>query len=139
WAPGTTAAPVAMGWRLHATTPEDVGDRQPLISTGGALVLVADARIDNHDELARTLDLPRAADGALPDASFILAAYRRWGEDCVERLIGEFAFILWDATRALLIAARDHLGRRCLAYHNDGRKLALASTAAAVAALARIP
>ncbi len=93
-------------------TPESVRETQPLISTDGRYVLVADARIDNRDELLAALrgepDLPPAP----TDADLILAAFRRWGEACPERLLGDFVFAVWDTANRRLFLARDALGGR---------------------------
>src|SRR5205823_89522 len=86
---------VALAHRMHVTTPEAAREIQPLVRSQPGLVLVADARIDNRDDLIASLDLTggyRSTDGEI-----IVAAYERWGQDCVHRLIGDFAFALWDA------------------------------------------
>ena len=75
---------------------------------------MADARIDNREELIRAL----AGEGLPPnptDADLILAAYRRWREACPERLLGDFVFAVWDAADQKLFLARDALGGRSLA------------------------
>jgi len=139
WAPETVAAPVALGCRLLRITPEDACDRQPLRSADGQLVLVADARLDNRDELARDLGLGASESAALPDAAFILAAYQAWGSAAPRRLLGDFAFIVWDGRRRTLVAARDGVGQRPLCYHRTPRRLALASTPLALLALPDTP
>ena len=91
-------------------TPESVRERQPLASADGRLTLVADARIDNRDELIRAL----AGEG-LPadptDADLILAAYRRWREACPERLLGDFVFAVWDKVGADAVPGPRRAGR----------------------------
>lgn len=135
WAPESEAAPAAMGCRPWRVTTEDAGYRAPLQSAEGRLVLVADARIDNRTELAAALGISAGLAGDLPDAAFILAAYQAWGPDAPRRLIGDFAFILWDQQRRALLAARDGVGQRVLFYHQSPRELALATTAHALAGL----
>jgi asparagine synthase (glutamine-hydrolysing) len=98
-------------------TPESAREHQPLVSERGDLVLVADVRIDNREELVRTL----WGGGYLPDepptdAELILEAYRRWGEGCPAHLIGDFAFAIWDGRRGRLFAARDAMAMRALYY-----------------------
>lgn len=115
------------------TTPESEDERLPLIE--GGLVLVADARIDNRSALIGGLGLPPSA----PDSAVILAAYRKWGERCPERLIGDFAFAVWDAGRRRLFLARDHMGVRPLVWFRSRSIFAFASQERALLALAEVP
>ncbi|MEJ0022929.1 MAG: asparagine synthase-related protein [Alphaproteobacteria bacterium] len=85
--------------------------------------IVADARLDNHGELAASLGLVSNT----PVARLILAAHHAWGEFCVERLEGEFAFILWDAVSKSLFAARDRFGVKPLCYAQRLGRLAVGS------------
>ncbi|MBK9713268.1 MAG: hypothetical protein IPO81_18430 [Kouleothrix sp.] len=61
------------------------------------------------------------------DSAVILAAYLAWGEACVERLIGDFAFVIWDGDRRRVFAARDISGARQLFYYRDRERLLIAS------------
>src|SRR5215831_13928340 len=108
---------VALGRQLMRVLPEDAFDRQPLVGGGGRYVLVADLRLDNREELTRLLQIPSEKASRLSDAAILLAAVERWGEQCVERLIGDYAFALWDSARRHVILARDQLGQRPLHYH----------------------
>ena len=58
--------------------------------------LVADLRLDNRGELAALLQIPTEKASRFSDAVILLAAIERWGEHCVEKLVGDFAFALWD-------------------------------------------
>ena len=96
-------------------------------------VAIADARLDNPAELRAALDLP-APDHA-PDrstdhaAQLILHAWLRWGEDCVERIDGDFAFAVHDPRQRMLFLARDRMGQRPLhVHHVPGRLLVFASS-----------
>lgn len=109
-------------------------DARSLTAESGSLALVADARIDNRTALTATLGLERTG---TTDAALILAAYRRWGGDCVDHLVGEFAMILWDGERRRLWCARDAFGHRTLAYRETGGCLAIASSPRAVPRLDR--
>jgi len=66
------------------------------------------------------------------DTEVILAAYRKWGVDCVEHLRGMFAFVLWDDARRLLFCARDRFGIKPLHYTVVGETLYIASEAKAL-------
>ena len=116
-------ASVAFGYLALHTTPESVHERQPLADAEAGLVLVADARLDNRDELLRELT-PRRVGGIVTDAELILAAYRAWGEGCAERLLGDFAVAVWDGRKRSLFLARDVMGMRGLYYRIErGRVL----------------
>lgn len=97
----------------------------------GPVGVVADAALYNRAELARALG-DTAPDS--PDAELIARTYARWGTDCLRRLEGDFAFVLWDAARERLFCARDPLGIRPFFYRWDGKSLAWASEARALAA-----
>ena len=76
-------------------------------------VLVFDGRIDNRKELIAALS-GGGVDAGTDDAGLTLAAYRAWGIACPSRLIGDFAFGLWDEGARRLLCARDPLGVRPL-------------------------
>jgi asparagine synthase (glutamine-hydrolysing) len=131
--------PLAMGRRLFRTLPEDVFDRQPLQSRDGRLTLVADVRLDNRDEIAVALGLPLSQAWQFCDAAVLLESLERWGEGALDRLVGEFAFALWDASAKKLMLARDFLGQRPLYYHRGSGFFAFASMAKGLHALAEVP
>ena len=101
----------ALGHLLQFNTPESPYDQQPL--QRGNLVITADARLDNRDDLKRALHLGDSGD-PLPDSEILLAAYQRWGTDCAAHLIGDFAFVIWDDETRRAFCARDHYGVRPL-------------------------
>jgi asparagine synthase (glutamine-hydrolysing) len=69
-----------------------------------------------------------------PDAEWLLAAYRVWGEDCPRHLIGEFAFAIWDSKLNRLFCATDPMRRRVLYRHINGDRLTFASSPQALLA-----
>src|SRR5882724_3308010 len=71
-----------LGHGMLGTTRESLAERQPIHSRERGLVLVADARIDNRDELSANLGLPAPESAGLADSALILAAYEKWGIDC---------------------------------------------------------
>lgn len=88
---------------------------QPMASTRGRLHLAFNGEIYNYRELREELaDYPYRS---RTDSEVILAAYQRWGESCLDRLLGMFAFLLWDEERQCLFAARDRFGVKPLFYH----------------------
>ena len=84
--------PCGLGHRLFHETPESLHEQQPCIDIDRQLVLTADARIDNREDLLRQLELASQDPLLVSDSRLILLAYARWGEDCVDHLLGDFAF-----------------------------------------------
>jgi len=136
---------IALGHCLLKITAEDELELQPLPvrsmqhsssdphspETGW---LVADARIDNRAELSSLLSFGASEAAAMPDSSFILRAWQQWGEDCVDHLIGSFAFAIWDARAQRFFLARDHSGDRPLYYRESANYFAFATTSRAIRA-----
>lgn len=109
------------------TTPESLREVQPLCAQDDQFVLVSDARIDNRDELIAALRLSRDRCEPPTDSELILAAYRAWGESCPQRLLGDFAFAIWDEAEHRLFCARDPAGVRSLYYLHRSDLFAFAS------------
>lgn len=130
---------VAIGRRLFATVPEDVHDRGPITGGGGRWALVADVRLDAREELCGQLAIRASEAKRLCDSAIVMRAIERWHEDAIERLIGDFALILWDAAEARLILARDFLGHRPLHYHQSPMFVAVASMPKGLHALPDVP
>jgi len=128
---------VAMGRLLTRLVPEDAFDQQPIVS--GRYTVVADARLDDREGLARDLGL-RATDAAvMSDAAMLAAALEKWGPACLERLVGVFALAAWDARERVLLLARDPFGQRPLVYHHGGGVTAFSSLPRGLHALAQVP
>lgn len=125
--------PAALGHNLFRATIESDQETQPC-TLDGKVWIAADAFLVGREELVASL---RAAgrEAALerPDAELILHAYHLWGAECVEKLLGYFAFVLWDAARRQVFAARDHFGNRTLYYARRGSLLVLSNSLDAVA------
>lgn len=103
---------------------------RPVVDPATGIVIVADARIDNRTEL------PMAGQ---TDAELILAAYREWGSACVPRLLGDFAFVIWDPRRQLVFCARDPMGVKPFYYFRAARRFAFATEIKALLALPNAP
>ena len=89
--------------------------------------IVFNGEIYNFRELRRELEGVGVEFKSHSDTEVILAAYRVWGESCVTRLGGMFAFALWDAPRKLLLLARDPMGIKPLYYHQSEQTFMFAS------------
>lgn len=125
---------VALGHRRLAIL--DLGDSgaQPMQAPSG-LAIVFNGEIYNHLELRRELEAAGRVFHSHSDTEVLLAAWERWGAACLDRLLGMFAFVLWDPRQRRLVLARDRLGKKPLVLCHDGRFLAFASEAKALLAL----
>lgn len=130
---------VGLGHRLLWTTPESLLEVQPLADNSGNCVITADARIDNRDELISHLDLKDLNVEKLTDADLILEAYHKWGENCPQELLGDFAFAIWDKREQKLFCARDHFGVKPFYYYSVGGVFAFASEIKAILCLPEVP
>jgi asparagine synthase (glutamine-hydrolysing) len=133
------SGPVGLGHTLLATTPELLFERQPFKHRETGCVITADVRLDNRNELLRALKLETRCD-SIGDAELILLSYVLWDEDCLNRLLGDFAFAIWDPRRRTLFCARDHFGLRPFYYyHAAHRRFLLASDARAILVVPEVP
>jgi len=107
--------PIALGHTMLWNTPESKYEHFPLHKD--AYILTMDARIDNRDELIKELELPDRPLAEIGDSEFILASYKKWGEECPKHLLGDFAFAIWDEKKEQLFCARDHVGIKPFYYH----------------------
>ena len=85
---------VAFGHQMLWTTSESVHEKLPFHDEKTGLMITADARIDNRKELSEELGIEDKEN--ISDSYFILKSYMKWGEKCPERLLGDFAFAIWD-------------------------------------------
>ncbi len=122
---------MSMGHQHFRTTPEEIGERQPLTAPPN-LYLVFDGRLDNRPALQCELGCDDARGRHLSDARLVLLAYQRWAEASFARLLGPFALTLYDAERRRVLCARDPLGGRTLFYHLTPTHLIVASEEQAI-------
>src|SRR5512132_2554718 len=121
---------------LRFATIEPFDDRQPLVDAARELTFVFDGRLDNRPELLSRLGV---RDDGTSDAALALAAFARWDADAAAHLLGDFAFVAWDARRRRLVCARDHLGIRHLHFHASPRLVVCATDIAQVLAHPDVP
>jgi asparagine synthase (glutamine-hydrolysing) len=97
---------------------------QPMTDRAGNWI-VFNGEIYNYIELREELGVENFV--TTSDTEVILAAYRKWGEKCVDRLRGMFAFVIWDEENQLLFCARDHFGIKPLYFTTHDETLYFAS------------
>ena len=125
----TQAEPVEIGLghrRLAILDLSPLG-HQPMQDPVTGNWIVFNGEIYNFRELRKELESAGVEFKSHSDTEVILAAYRVWGESCLTRLGGMFAFALWDAPRKRLLLARDPMGIKPLYYHQSEQTLIFAS------------
>lgn len=108
---------VGFGHRMLCTTQESIEEKLPKSIDTNNLVITADARIDNREDLLKQLELKAFSDQSISDSEIILYSYRKWGEDCPQKLLGDFAFVIWDKQKQKMFCARDQIGVKSLYYY----------------------
>ncbi len=118
---------IAIGHCALNTTSESRTKRLPLNDDVAEQCLTFDGRIDNREEIAALLSGNGVDPHPVTDADLVMAAYRKWGEECPAHLLGDFAFALWDGRQRQLFCARDPLGVRPFFYAQAGATFVCAS------------
>ena len=119
--------PVGLGHRRLAIIDLSPTGRQPMSTADGTVSITFNGEIYNFRELRTELEQRGHIFRSQSDTEVILAAYREFGDSCVDHLVGMFAFAIWDAPRRRLLIARDRLGKKPLFYRLDEHGIAFAS------------
>jgi asparagine synthase (glutamine-hydrolysing) len=96
---------------------------QPMLSPDGRLAMVFNGEIYNYRDIRRELEFKGHTFAGTGDSEVILAAFRQWGTDAVNRFVGMFAIALWDMQERKLTLLRDRMGVKPLYYGWDGSTL----------------
>jgi len=119
---------IGLGHTLLRTTDDTAQEHQPF-HLGDNIWIAADARVDARSELVTQLmSAGQRPDGDAPDAELILRSYRAWGEGCLQHLLGDFAFAIWDGPKQRLFCVRDHMGVKPFYYAHVGALLLFSNT-----------
>jgi asparagine synthase (glutamine-hydrolysing) len=110
---------LGFGHCMLQTTPESLFETLPYTNHRGDLTITADARIDNRDELFKFLQISQQESCRISDSQLILLAYDKWGDTCYSKLIGDFAFAIWDEREKKIICVRDYIGVKPLYYYSS--------------------
>jgi asparagine synthase (glutamine-hydrolysing) len=100
---------------------------QPLANESESVWVVFNGEIYNHAAVRPALEASGHRYRTRSDTEMIVHAYEQWGDACVERFRGMFAFAVWDATRRRLLLARDRMGIKPLYWTRIGDRLLFAS------------
>jgi asparagine synthase (glutamine-hydrolysing) len=119
--------PVGLGHRRLAIIDLSTAGHQPMANERGDLVITYNGEIYNFQELRVELEALGYRFQSRTDTEVVIHAYDQWGESCVNRFNGMFAFAIFDRKNQRLFLARDRLGVKPLYYYADARKLVFAS------------
>lgn len=109
------------------TTEESLIEEQPIADERSTLWIVCDGRVDNRKELLPQLTEVASCAGSISDAQLILYTYKQWGKECLQKLVGDFVFTLWDVRARQLFCASSPLSLRPFFYYFDGKRFLWAS------------
>ena len=123
---------LGFGHRRLSIIDLSVRSNQPMVDPGLGLALVFNGTIYNYRELRRELSALGYDFFSEGDSETILKAWHAWGEDCVARLHGMFAFAVWDSVKRVLFLARDRFGIKPLYWTADGNRFRFASSTQAL-------
>ncbi len=133
-----TSGSVGLGQRLLIPgEPAPPRPRRLELNADGVIV-VADARLHNRGELARSLHLAESDASEMSCGDLIRAAYQEWGDRCIDHLLGDFAFAIWDSRARRLFCARDHFGVRPFYYAAPEKAFVFASELKSIRAMEEI-
>ena len=122
---------VTLGHRRLSIIGVDHG-HQPISSPDGTVTIVVNGEFYNHKNIRRELSSDYCFQTE-SDSELLIPLYQRYGYlAMMEHLRGEFAFILYDKSKGLVIAGRDRFGIKPLCWHDDGERLVIASKAKAI-------
>lgn len=130
---------VGFGHQMRWITPESLTEKLPYYNSSSKLAITADARIDNRQELFAKLAISKNEHKSIADSELILFSYEKWGERCVDYLVGDFVFTIWDGNNKKVFCATDPMGMRPIYYYVDDKLFAFASEIKALLTLPQIP
>jgi asparagine synthase (glutamine-hydrolysing) len=131
-------AGVAFAFRRLAIIDLSDAGAQPFASEDARLQLMHNGEIYNYRQLRRDLESAGHRFRSATDTEVILRAYIQWGEACVERFNGMWAFALWDDERQRLFCSRDRFGIKPFYYRHAGTRFSFASEPRSFRRLARL-
>jgi asparagine synthase (glutamine-hydrolysing) len=125
-----TEGNLAFGHRRLSIIDLSSAANQPFRDQSGRYVMVYNGEIYNYQEVRRMMpDYPFVTSG---DTEVLLAAYIRWGTDCLQYLRGMYAFAIWDRQEQVMFLARDKMGVKPLYYYKDQGQFVFASEIRAI-------
>jgi asparagine synthase (glutamine-hydrolysing) len=134
WLADTRTSSVGLGHRRLSIVDLSAAGRQPMTNEDGSVWVVYNGEIYNHAEIRKDLEALGHRYRTRCDTETIVHAYEEWGEACVHRFRGMFAFALWDSRNQRLLLVRDRLGIKPLYWCRQGNLLLFGSEIKAILA-----
>ncbi len=131
--------PLVLGHRRLSIIDRRAIANQPMWNQDKSLCIVFNGEIYNFGELRAELEKESVAFQTNSDTEVILHAYARYGVDCLQRMVGMYAFALWDRAKQRLFIARDRMGEKPLYYHVTSEGIIFASELKALKLHPRCP
>jgi len=129
---------IGLGHRRLSIIDLSSASHQPMHNTSKSISIVFNGTIYNYPQLRKQLQAQGMQFSSSGDTEVILKAYEAWGEQCVEKLIGMFAFAIWDERIQKLFIARDRLGIKPFYYSQTSESFLFASNTQALLATGEI-
>ena len=126
--------PVALCFRRLSILDLSPAAHQPMLSGDGNFVMVFNGEIYNYLELRRELESLGCRFRSHGDSEVLLQAYAMWGKDCLSKLNGMWAFLIYDRARGVLFGSRDRFGVKPLYRYRHAAGVCLASEIKAIRA-----
>lgn len=127
-----SSGPFSVGFRRLKIIDLSVNGRQPMSDPSGRYWMVFNGEVYNYVELRDDLRAAGWQFRTSSDSEVLLTAFMHWGEACLERLNGMFAFLIWDERERRLFGARDRFGEKPFYYCRHGRSIVFASEIKAI-------
>lgn len=128
---------IALGHRRLSIIDLSAAANQPITDHSGRYTIVFNGEMYNYNEVkAKISDYPFKTSS---DTETLLAAYARWGMNCLQYFKGMFAFAVWDKQQKELCLVRDRMGVKPLYYFMDEEKIIFASEIRAILASGYVP
>ncbi|MBS1563913.1 MAG: asparagine synthase (glutamine-hydrolyzing), partial [Bacteroidetes bacterium] len=132
-----TDGPVGLGHLRLSIIDLSTAANQPFIDPTGRYVMIFNGEMYNYQEVKA--QLPDYPFRTTSDTEALLAAYIRWGADCIHRFRGMYAFAVWDRHERSLFLMRDRMGVKPLYYYYDNDKLIFASEIRGILSTGLVP
>lgn len=127
---------VALGHRRLSIIDVSAGANQPFTSADGRYTIIYNGELYNFRQLRNEIDYPYQTQS---DTEVVLAAYMKWGKNCLRAFNGMFAFAIWDSVDGGLFLARDRVGIKPLYYARIGSSVLFSSEVRAILSSGMIP